>query len=371
MPTATQPTTNIDPNVKIPASVRALAARADELHKETYKKDGTDTNEGAAEKSATDATPATAADAKPAPATSAATPDSTPVTSATSTPVVADQQPNNSQTTSNVSDWERRYNSMKGRFEQAQDINRQLSDRLSQLEDALAVRNLKKSPPASEQVQPEKLVTPQEEETFGSEFLDVVSKKARETISPEVVALRKQVTDLQAKLDGVVDVTVKRTRGDMKKALTDAVPNWAELNHDPNFLSWLALQDQYSGLNRHSMLKNAWATNDTPRVINFFKGFLSQAAEAPQGNDTDKVPGATEKVTPKVDKVPLETFAAPGRAKTSAADVAPAGEKPLITRAQIGKFYADVRAGVYRGRDDEKNQLEREIFAAQREGRIR
>lgn len=363
MPDTPNDTRPIDPNVKIPASVRALAARADEVHKETYKKDDADT---IASQEQTTPTTETKSDTT----ASATTTDSTSVTPASNAPVVTDKQPDAKPDV--VSDWERRYNSMKGRFEQAQDANRQLSDRLSQLEEALAVSQLSKVTTVPENVQPEKLVTPQEEETFGAEFLDVVSKKARETLSPEVVALRKQVSNLQAKLDGVVDVTVKRTRVDMKKALADAVPNWLELNHDEKFLSWLGLQDPLSGLNRHSMLKNAWAQNDASRVINFFKGFLSQqAAETPQGNDTDKVPGATQDVTPKVDKVPLETFAAPGRAKTSAADVAPAGEKPLITRAQIGKFYEAVRAGVYRGRDAEKDQLERAIFAAQREGRIR
>ena len=69
-------------------------------------------------------------------------------------------------------------------------------------------------------------------------------------------------------------------------------------------------------------------------------------------------------------KLSLESFAAPGRAKTSAASSAPV-EKPLITRAQISQFYADSASGKYRGREAEKNQLEAMIFDAEREGRIR
>lgn len=361
-----------DPNVKIPEAIRALAARADELHKEAYAEpagsnDGnqSDTNTDTNTTPPADTNAAPAAEAKTG-ATAPTTANSAPVTTEGNPQVDAAQQTNNNQPS--PSEWERRFKAMKGRFDQSQDTIRAMSDRMSQLEEALAVSQLTK-PTAASEVQPEKLITPQDEETFGAEFLDVVSKKARETLSPEVVALRKQVTDLQAKLDGVVDVTVKRTRGVMKKALADAVPNWSELNHDENFLSWLGLQDPLSGLNRHSMLKTAWSQNDAPRVINFFKGFLSQqAAATPQGNNTDK--GRTEPNPPQP-KVPLETFAAPGRAKTSAADVAPGGEKPLITRAQIAQFYKDVRAGVYRGRDAEKDSLEAQIFAAQREGRIR
>ena len=34
------------------------------------------------------------------------------------------------------------------------------------------------------------------------------------------------------------------------------------------------------------------------------------------------------------------------------------------------KFLNDVRAGKYRGREPERDRIERDIFAAQREGRI-
>ena len=71
---------------------------------------------------------------------------------------------------------------------------------------------------------------------------------------------------------------------------------------------------------------------------------------------------------PPAGKVPLEAFAAPGRAKTAAA-TAPA-EKPIITRAQIATFYADKAAGKYRGKEAEADRLERMIFEAQRDGRI-
>lgn len=85
---------------------------------------------------------------------------------------------------------------------------------------------------------------------------------------------------------------------------------------------------------------------------------------APAQGDSDDVP------TEKVAKVPLAKFAAPGRAKTAAGTSAPA-EKPIITRAQIAAFYADIANGKYRGKDAEKAKLEATIFEAQREGRIR
>jgi hypothetical protein len=66
----------------------------------------------------------------------------------------------------------------------------------------------------------------------------------------------------------------------------------------------------------------------------------------------------------------LESLAAPGKARTSAQPNAPA-EKQIITTADVNAFYDAVRKGYYNGREAEKNALEQELFAAQREGRVR
>ena len=132
---------------------------------------------------------------------------------------------------------------------------------------------------------------------------------------------------------------------------------------NPEFIEWLSLPDPYSGDIRHNMLKAAWERRDVPRVAAFFKGFLAEeAAYRPASQETPAGRPAG--------KVSLESFAAPGRAKTAAATSAPA-EKPLITSAQISKFYADCDAGRYDGREEEKARFEKSIFEAQREGRIR
>ena len=77
-------------------------------------------------------------------------------------------------------------------------------------------------------------------------------------------------------------------------------------------------------------------------MLAFFNGFLAQeAALAPA------IPGVP---APAADgKIPLDTLAAPGRAKTAAAN-APV-EKPSFTTAQIAQFYADSSRGKYRGRE--------------------
>jgi hypothetical protein len=335
-----------DPNVKAPAAVRAAAARAERVHKENYAKEPEPTT-------TTETTP---------PPTAEATPPE-PVVTAEVTPPPA---PEPVQPPPPTVDWEHKFNSMKGRYEREASHVKGLSEQVTQLQNVIASMQAQQpvqpaTPSVSSKVTS---LTPEEEAEYGTDFLDVIGRKAKASVSPEVEALRAELAAVKKQLEGVGGTIAQDARGRMLSSLDQDIPNWREVNDDQNFLSWLRLPDTYSGVIRHELLKAAFARNDTPRVLAFFKGFLTEEATvapaAPQDPTAAPAPG----------KVPLADLAAPGRAKSPAANNAPA-EKPIISRAQIAAFYADVAAGRYRGRDAEKVTNEKMIFAAEREGRIR
>lgn len=338
--TGTKPVPDYDPGVKIPAAVLAASAHADKLFREAN---------GIAE-------PGEEPPAEP---------DPEPTPPAAAAPVPEPPKPAEKPLTSQGNDeasWEHRYNSMKGRYDRSQEQLRSLSEQVSSLQQMVVELQSKASAPPPE-LRAERLITPEEEKDYGSEFLTVVGKKAKEELSPEVAALKQQIADLNTKLQGVGGFVQQDARARMLSVMDERLPGWREVNVNDAFKDWLALPDTYSGAIRHDLLKAAFERNDGPRVLAFFQGFLAEeAAVAPANAEPDRQAEAP--------KVPLESLAAPGRAKTAAANSAPA-EKPSFTRAQIAKFYADVGAGKYRGRDAEKDKLERQIFDAQREGRIR
>lgn len=328
-----------DQDVKIPPAVRAAAEKAEQIHQAAYAPTPV---EGDALPQPEPAAPATSAAPQPdAVAPVAPAPASAPV------PVSEET-------------WEHKFNSMKGRFDRERTINASLNERIANLEATIA--NMQAAPvaPASEA---KPLLTPEEVAEYGADFLDVVKRRAAEVVTPEVAALRKQIDELNRKLGNVDTHVEKSAKAQMHDALNAAVPNWLEINKNEKFLDWLSLRDAYSGIIRQELLKQAYAANDTPRVLSFFKGFL--AAEAAKAPST-----ATPDVPPTAPKFPLAELAAPGRAKTAAPPPAPV-EKPIITRAQVTEFYADLAKGAYRGRDDEKASIEAMIFEANRDGRIR
>lgn len=327
----------VDNEVKIPDAVKAMGAAADELHRQAY-------NVEAAE------APAPETPVEPAPEPVAEKP-------LTAEPPKVTQQ---------VSDesWEHRYNSMKGRFDRAQQQMTQQAERIASMERLIST--MQASTPQhveSNELKAERLITPEEEADYGPDFLQVVGKKAKEELLPELRKAYDKISSLEAQLKGVGSYVQQDAQGRMMESLDREMPGWREQNVNPEFLQWLALPDPYSGDIRHNMLKAAWERHDGPRVAAFFKGFLAEEAayRGPASSETPASPAG---------KVSLENFAAPGRAKTAAASVAPA-EKPIITSAQISRFYADCAAGRYNGRNDEKLKFEKAIFEAQREGRIK
>jgi hypothetical protein len=254
---------------------------------------------------------------------------------------------------------------MKGRFDRAQGQLRQLSEQVTTLNRTVA--SLQAAPkPAAPAAQSERFLTPQEEQEYGTEFLDVVGKKAKETVSKEILEMRAQLAELNAQLSNVNGVVSTDAQARFFSDLDRGLPTWGELNTNQDFIDWLKLPDAYSGVIRHELLNAAYERKDAPRVLAFFNGFLAEEAAVDPARLAPQ-PAPAAPVAPG--KVPLETFAAPGRAKSTAA-TAPA-EKPIIHRAQISQFYLDVSAGKYRGKEAEKDRLEAMIFAAERDGRIK
>lgn len=352
-----EPTLQYDENVKLPKGVLAAAARAEELYN-------------------------TLRDEPVAPAGEQVTPEGNPELNAANllnneppapqndnAPQAQPQQQEEPAQAEGEESWEHKYKSVHGRYVRSQEQIRQLSEQVQGLQNVIATMQATAGTPGPAQttlpeLNAEGLITPEEVNDYGEDFLKVVGKKAQEVFAPIYAAQKAEIERLTKQLEGFSGFVQQDSHQKLLSTLDKDLPSWRELNTNEDFLNWLRLPDPYSGVIRHDMLKAAYAQGNAHRVLAFFNGFLAEeAAVAPAQREPDV------SVT-TVPKVPLQNLAAPGRAKTAAAAPAPA-EKPIFTRAQIAAFYADVASGKYRGRDAEKLRNETMIFEAQREGRIR
>lgn len=193
------------------------------------------------------------------------------------------------------------------------------------------------------------LVTSDDIKEYGEDLVDFVRRVSKSVVLAELANFK---SDIETKLNTVEQVTTRTAQEQFFDALTNYVPDWRTLNTDPGFLAWLEEVDEFSGATKMQLLQHAVANGDAARAAKFFL--------------TYKEPTSSEGQTTTNPSRKVEKFVSPGRAKATAPKLD--SSKRTWTRTEISKLYADKLAGRLSAK--EADELERDIFAAQREGRI-
>ena len=258
-------------------------------------------------------------------------------------------------------DWQQKYKSLQGMYNadvpRLNAENRDLSSRVSQLESLLSTVDNAATQQAP--VQSEKLITDDDVKEYG-ESIAVMRKAAREEVSQEIAQLRQQLGQIQSVVPQVQQVQAQQNKSNEQtfwSAIASEVPNWSDINNDPDFQSWLLEIDPLTGISRQTYLEDAQKNLDSNRVVSFFRTW-----EGANGKTN------TAQVDRSAQQSQLQKQVAPGRSRNNG--VKTSGQNQTYTNEDIKEFYADVRTGKCRGRDDERGRMERDIFAAQQEGRI-
>jgi hypothetical protein len=183
--------------------------------------------------------------------------------------------------------------------------------------------------------------------------------------------LATELQQVKRQVGGVQNTVVFDARVKMYDDLARSIPNWNAINDSPQFGAWLDQIDPISHRTRREFLNGAHNSNQAGQVIDIFNTFLSAIGAAPnQSNGAGNGAGYSQgNPQPSPQQFDLMQLAAPGRAKTGQTQVPP--DKGIVTRAEIKQFYTDKTQGKYAGREAEAAAIERQIFDAGNEGRIR
>lgn len=257
---------------------------------------------------------------------------------------------------------EQRYRTLQGMYNaevpRLQSQNKDLANRVQQLEGLLATMSQQKANPP----QPVKLVTDKDVEEFGEDTIDVVRRAAREEYVPaleKIAHLEKTISQLQAnvvpQVQNVLQNQAVSADQQFWAGLQQHVPNWREVNNHPYFHQWLLEPDPLTGVKRQSILEDAQRRYDLARVVAFFNTWIGM-----NSGETKAKPSSSK----------LETQIAPGRSRGAGGSASTSQQGRTYTPGDIEKFFTDVRMGKYKGKEEERNRIERDIFAAQKDGRI-
>jgi hypothetical protein len=242
--------------------------------------------------------------------------------------------------------------------------NREMQQRVQSMEQLLASLSAQQSAPASQPTQAEKLVSERDVEEYG-ESLDVMRRVSREELIPVAQRLghiEQMLQQMQTQVVPQMQAVAHRQQLSSEQQfwadLASVIPNYREINGNESFQSWLLEADPLTGITRQTYLDDAQRGLDARRVANFFRTWLENTGQATVAQST----GSNSQSE-------LERQITPGRSRGTGAPANPNKAK-VYSPQDIEKFFNDVRAGRFKGREQERNRIERDIFAAQRENRI-
>ena len=259
--------------------------------------------------------------------------------------------------------FEQRYRTLQGMYNadtgRLRSENQQLSARLSQLESLIASMPTA----APEPTVAEKLITDKDVEEYG-DSIEVMRRVSREEAAAQqrkIAELENLVRQMQTNVLPRVEQVAQKQAYSAEQLfwteLSTLVPDWRDVNGNTEFHNWLLEVDPLSGTTRQSHLEAAQQAMDARRVANFFSTWKGSSGQA-IAQSTRNAPASQ-----------LEKQVAPGRSRAGNAPTDQSNAK-TYSPADITKFFDDVRKGVYRGKEAERDRIERDIFAAQRDGRI-
>jgi len=260
--------------------------------------------------------------------------------------------------------FEQKYKTLQGMYNaevpQLKADNQNLTNRLNQMEQLITSMDAAKSAPPAEPVKPPSLVTQADIDEYG-ESIDVMRKVSKE----ESAAAQNRIAELENKLQELQSNVLPRVEQAAQNAkssqeqifwseLNKSVPNWKDINNNQDFQTWLLQTDPLTGISRQSYLDDAQRQFDATRVSNFFTTWESLNGSP----NAQSAKPASE----------LDKQIAPKRGRNTGTPESSSGQ--TYSPADITKFFKDVQLGKYKGREKERDRIERDIFAAQKQGRI-
>lgn len=356
----------------LPPAVRKAAAQADAIIADLNKSQ----NDPASEPASDPAQPAQ--EPAPAPAAASSEPASEPA---------SDPAPKRE-------DWKQKYNVLKGKYDaevprlsaelrESRTAIAGLQEQVTNLNVTLAaVKEVQKEPPAPA---PKPVLTPEEIDNFGPDLIDVIERKAQEVadrmIADRIGKVESSVKQVSENVASTQKSVAESARERLYTRLDDEVAGWETINKQPAFVDWLRVADDFSGQPRGALLRAAFERNDADRVVKIFKSF--QAENVGDENDPDpSAPTGDDPAPTGDDPAPagsqqgLDELVAPGTPKTGSSDAQQeSGKGRIWTQSDIRAFYTRknelIKARPNAELPEDMLQAERDIFVAQREGRVR
>lgn len=264
-------------------------------------------------------------------------------------------------------EWEQRYNTLKGKYDsEIPELRGQLQSvqtMMAQMNQPRRAEDTFENVPRSRPMPPPTREVPAEDvEAYGQDLIEASQRWADARYAPILQDYERRLIAVES---GNQQLATYTTQRGVDASLTQAVPDWEQINVDPKFIMWLDQQDVFSGQKRKLLIDNAYNSGDAGRTIAFFRAYKNEQTVVGQQ------PGTQTFQTDQAERLPLADLAVPGRGRSVSSPAPGAPESRIWTTADVNAFYRQKQRGYWNGREAEAERLERDIILAPLEGRFR
>lgn len=249
--------------------------------------------------------------------------------------------------------WKHKFKSLDGILRQRDGQIEQMRDMLASMQQSMQhmSQSQQQAPAQTQESNSKPLVTKEDEDAFGADLVDLVTRAAKQAIAPLREELRNEYNTLSSDVSKVNDTVKQTAQEKFESKLDEKAEGWRELDSDPAFIEWLRASRTR---NQHWAL--AVQNLDHEAVAEMFDTYklLNKQADAEREAPRNKR------------KQELQNQVAPGKSKSTSKPNQDAGEPKTWTASEIARTFDNRKS--YGPK--EWAALEREIFDAQANGRV-
>jgi hypothetical protein len=248
--------------------------------------------------------------------------------------------------------WQQKYKTLKGMYDaEVPRLHSDVRELKSQMEKFQRAAEAPK--PEVKTAKAEKLVTDADVEAFGSDLIEVQRKVAREV----AMEFRGELDAMKAENDKLreqLNVTGNQvSEASFEQRLHRMVPDFQAVNVDPKWIAWLNEVDPLLRAPRMTVAQNAFNQGDAEGIAHYVGMFKQTIAPV------EPTPSKAEEIARQIQ---------PNRSASSAPVASQKGK--IFTDKDIQNMFKKAVELGSRGQPDKARELEAEIDAAYRDGRV-
>jgi len=278
------------------------------------------------------------------------TPPEQPDTEATAAPAPVETPETD---TTSEEKWEHKYRRLQGKYDaevpRLHNQVKELSIQLHQMRQEMSAQEQQAAQRQQEQAQ--RLVTDEEIEEHGQEYVDLYRRIAREEFQKDLASLKQENEQLKQYIQQTGSQIGSLS---FEQKLAQLVPDFGAINNDPKWVEWLDTYDPMLRSKRRDVAQAAMNSGDAEAVAHYVKLFRGESA-----------PEQTKSASRQAE---INRQVQPDRASAPTVQSSKTGK--TYSQSDLGKMFRRVAVLGSQGKHDEARKLEMEIDSAFQDGRV-